>query len=229
MMANAPGPARLDIITENVGENIRRVQARDLGATVIQSIFRLAKQATLHSLDNQAVVRQVEETSHIINDYGQRTDQNVSILFSFGSIFVGGQLLKASRQVYEGAVELGELLKKFGYSEIAIARNVNPQDLFAFVSAVAEAQRASNGRGLEKPSPRIRMRAVGEAALKRGAMVERLDETQAVVRMYSSAIVIMRRFFEQLQRGKYELPQRVKRIAQMLVDLSRGKRRPSSE
>ncbi|MFO0546956.1 MAG: DnaJ domain-containing protein [Polyangiaceae bacterium] len=225
MTAQAPAaaaPARLDIITENAGENVRRVQARDLAASVVQAIFRLVKQATLHSLDNQAVVRQVEDTAKLINDYGQRTDQNVSILFAFGSIFVGGQLLKASRQVYEGAVELGELLKKYGYSELAIARNVSPQDLFAFVAAVADAHRRSNGQNLEKVSARIRVRAVGDAALKRGATVERLDDTQAVVRMYASAIVIMRRFFEQLQKGRYELPQRVKRIAQMLVDLSRG-------
>ena len=213
---------RLDIITENAGENVRRVQARDLAATVMQSIFRLVKQSTLHSIDNQAVVRQVEETTQTINDYGQRTDTNVSVLFAYGSIFVGGQLLKASRQVYEGAIELGEILKKFGFSEIAIAKNVSPQDLFAFVSAIGEAQRAGRAQNLERPSPRIRMRAVAESALKRGATVEHLDENQAVVRAYASAIVIMRRFFEGLKKGRYDLPQRVKRISQSLVDLSSG-------
>ncbi|NUO50933.1 MAG: DnaJ domain-containing protein [Polyangiaceae bacterium] len=213
---------RLDIITQNTGENIRRVQARDLGASVVQAVFRLAKQATLHSLDNQAVVRQVEDAAAVINDYGNRTDQNISILFAFGSIFVGGQLLKANRLTYDGAVELGEILKKFGYSELMIARNVTAQDLFAFVAAIAESQRSGRGQQLEKPSVRIRLRAVAESALKRGAVVERLDERQAVVRMYASAIVIMRRFFEQLQRGRYDLPQRVKRIAQVLVDLSQG-------
>ncbi len=219
MTAQAP---RLDVITENVGENVRRVQARDLGATVVQALFRLVKQSTLHSLDNQAVVRQVEDAAHIINDYGQRTDQNVSLLFAFGSIFVGGSLLKANRQVYEGATELGEILKKYGFSELAIARNVTPQDLFAFVAAMGEAHRSGRSANMEKPSARIRLRAVAESALRRGATVERLDEHQAVIRMYASAIVIMRRFFEQLQKGRYDLPQRVKRIAQMLVDLSKG-------
>src|SRR5690348_15904495 len=32
----------------------------------------------------------------------------------------------------------------------------------------------------------------------------------------------MRRFFEDLRKGKYELPQRVMRVAQRLVDLSMG-------
>jgi curved DNA-binding protein CbpA len=212
----------LDIITENAGEMVRRVQARDLSSTVVQAIFRLVKQSTLHSMDNQAVVRQVEDTAGIVNDYGHRTDQNVSILFAYGSIFVGGQLLKANRQVYEGAIELGEILKRFGYSELAIARNVTAQDLFSMVSAFAEAQRGGRGQVLERPSAKIRMRAVGEAALRRGAVVEKLDDHQAVIRTYASAIVIMRRFFEQLRKGRYDLNQRVKRISQSLVDLSAG-------
>ena len=208
MTAQAP---RLDVITENVGENVRRVQARDLGATVVQALFRLVKQSTLHSLDNQAVVRQVEDAAHIINDYGQRTDQNVSLLFAFGSIFVGGSLLKANRQVYEGATELGEILKKYGFSELAIARNVTPQDLFAFVAAMGEAHRSGRSANMEKPSARIRLRAVAESALRRGATVERLDEHQAVIRMYASAIVIMRRFFEQLQNHALPIDVRVLR------------------
>src|SRR5262249_50928860 len=36
------------------------------------------------------------------------------------------------------------------------------------------------------------------------------------------AVVVMRRFYESLARGEYFLPQRVKRIAQSLVDLSAG-------
>jgi hypothetical protein len=219
MTAQAP---RLDLVTENAAENVRRVQARDLAAPVVQAIFRLVKQSTLHALDNQAVVRQVEEAVQVVSDYGRRTDQDVSLLFAYGSIFVGGQLLKANRLTYEGAIELGELLKRFGYSEMAIARDVSTQDFFAFVSAVGNAQRSGQGQQLEKPSARIRLRAVAESALKRGAVVERLDEKQAIVRTYASAIVIMRRFFEQLRKGRYELPQRVKRIAQSLVDLSQG-------
>src|SRR5262245_64643012 len=96
----------LDILTQNAGETVRRAQARDLAANVVQAVFRVVKLSTLHAIDNQAMVRQVDETVGIIQDFGQRADQNVSILFAHGSIFVGGQLLKANRSVYEGAMEL---------------------------------------------------------------------------------------------------------------------------
>jgi tetratricopeptide (TPR) repeat protein len=213
--------ARLDILTENAGEHVRRAQARELAANVVQAVFRLVKHSTLHAIDNQAVVRQVEETVQIINDYGQRTGQNVSILFAHGSIFVGGQLLKANRGIYEGAMELGEVLQRFGLAELAIARDVGAQDLYQFVTAIGDAQRGQRGQ-LERPSPRVRLRAVSPAALKRGLTVEQLDPTAAIVRTYASAIVIMRRFYEDLLKGHYDLPQRVKRVAQSLVDLSTG-------
>ena len=212
----------LDVITKNAGELVRREHARDLAANVVQALFRLVKHSTLHSIDNQAVVRQVEETVELINDYGQRTGQNISVLFAHGSIFVGGQLLKANRSIYEGAIELGEVLRRCGASELAIAKDVRAPDLFAFTTAVAEVMRSSTPQKLDRPSPRVRLRAVSEAALRRDAVVQRQSADAAIVRTYASAVVIMRRFLEDLKKGRYYLPHRVKRIAQSLVDLSAG-------
>ncbi|MEO5729299.1 MAG: hypothetical protein ABI134_11300, partial [Byssovorax sp.] len=121
MSARQPGPdssaagagegsraqaAGLDVLTQNAGEMARRVHARDLAASIVTALFRLVKLSTLHSLDNQAMKRQIEETVALVNDYGQRTEHNVSILFAHGSVFVGGLLLRANRGIYEGALEL---------------------------------------------------------------------------------------------------------------------------
>ncbi len=91
----------LDVLTQNAGEMARRVHARDLAASIVTALFRLVKLSTLHSLDNQAMKRQIEETVALVNDYGQRTEHNVSILFAHGSVFVGGLLLRANRGIYE--------------------------------------------------------------------------------------------------------------------------------
>jgi len=212
----------VNVITQNVGENIRREQARDLAANVVQAVFRLIKAATLHAIDNQAVVRQVEDTVSVVQDFGHRSGYNASILFTRGSVFVSGQLLKANRSVYEGALELAEILERCGYSEINVSRDVRPNDLATFATAVAEGLRS--GRALpERPAPHIRLRKVGDAVLRRETAIDRVDdETQAIVRTYATAIVIMRRFYDDLRRGRYALRQGVKRIAQRLVDLSAG-------
>ncbi|WP_437757274.1 DnaJ domain-containing protein [Sorangium sp. So ce1389] len=212
---------QVDVITQNVSENIRREQARDLAASVVQALFRLVKLSTLHSIDNQAMVRQVEETVSLIQDFGQRSGHNVSILFTRGSVFVSGQLLKANRAVYEGALELGDILSRCGYSEIGVAKDVRASDLYALASALAEALRSSKPALVDRPAPRVRLRAVDEAVLRREVAIDReVDEAAAIVRTYATAIVIIRRFYDDLRQGRYTLRQGVKRITQRLVDLS---------
>ncbi|WP_437968873.1 DnaJ domain-containing protein [Sorangium sp. So ce260] len=212
---------QVDVISQNVSENIRREQARDLASSVVQALFRLVKLSTLHAIDNQAMVRQVEETVALIQDFGQRSGHNVSVLFNRGSVFVSGQLLKANRAVYEGALELGDVLGRCGYSEIGIAKDVRASDLYALASALAEALRSGKPALADRPAPRVRLRAVDEAVLRREVAVDREgDETSAIVRTYATAIVILRRFYDDLRQGRYALRQGVKRITQRLVDLS---------
>ncbi len=104
--------------------------------------------------------------------------------------------------------------------------SVKSQDFYAFVSAMADALRNPRPPRVERPSPRIRLRGLSASALGREVAVERADSREdpraVIARTYASAIVIMRRFLEAMRKGRYELPQRVKRVAQRLVDLSAG-------
>ncbi|WP_437781860.1 DnaJ domain-containing protein [Sorangium sp. So ce1097] len=211
----------VDVISQNMSENVRREQARDLAASVVQALFRLVKLSTLHAIDNQAMVRQVEETVSLVQDFGQRSGHNVSILFARGSVFVSGQLLKANRAVYEGALELGDILGRCGYSEVGVAKDVRASDLYALASALAEALRSSRPALVDRPAPRVRLRAVDEAVLRREVAIDREgDEAAAIVRTYATTIVLLRRFYDDLRQGRYVLRQGVKRITQRLVDLS---------
>src|SRR5262249_33707412 len=81
---------RLDIVTNDAGELVRREHARELGAGVVVSIYRLAKLAMMHDLGNQAFLRQLEGTTQTIHDYCLRSGGNVNILFAQKAIFVAG-------------------------------------------------------------------------------------------------------------------------------------------
>ena len=109
---------RLDIVTNDAGELVRREHARDLGANVVVSLYRLARLAQLHDLNNQAFVRQLEQTHQTIVDYCLRAGTHVSILFANRAVFVGGQLLKGSREKYDAATELGQIFEWCGGSEL---------------------------------------------------------------------------------------------------------------
>jgi curved DNA-binding protein CbpA len=213
---------RLDVVRDHAAEVARRQHVQDLATNIVQALFRLARQTSMHAMDNQAMLRQLTDTVQAVRDYAQETGSNPSVLFSLGSVFVGGQLLRGNRSTYEGALELAETLRRFDVSEITIAKAATEQDLQAFVMALRDATRGKRGDLPERPSPRVRLRSLSQIAGQRDLSVNAVDPDTAVVRTYSSAIVVMRRFFEQLGKGKYTLPHRIKRVAQRLVDLSRG-------
>ncbi len=210
---------RLDIVTNDAGEGVRREHARDLGAGVVIAIYRLAKLAQVHDLTNQAFVRQLEQTHQIIGDYCLRSGSNVSVLFAHKAVFVAGQLLKGSRFTYDAASELGELFERIGGSELSIQRDLTREELLAFAEQISRVYR---GLSFLSTTAKIRLRAVNDAARLRGLELEVLSEDQRIIRMYASAVVIMRRFYEDLQASRYILPRRIKRIAQSLVDLGGG-------
>ena len=213
---------RLDIVTNDAGELVRREHARDLGASVVLALYRLARLAKMHDLGNQAFVRQLEQTHQVIGEYCQRSGAHVNILFAKKAVFVAGQLLKGARATYDSATELGELMEWCGGSDLFIARDVTQSELLGFAEAISAAMRAEKGRGFRSPTPKIRLRAVGDAARARGLDVERLPVEQRIVRNYATAVVALRRFFDDLSASRYVLPRRIKRIAQNLVDLSAG-------
>jgi hypothetical protein len=213
---------RLDIVTNDAGELVRREHARELGAGVVVAIYRLAKLAQMHEHGNTAVVRQLEQTHQILGEYCLRAGTNVNVLFAHKAIFIAGQLLKGSRGTYESAAEFAEMMAWCGGSELSIARDVTQSELLAFAEAISVAMRGEKGKSFRSPSPKIKLRAVADAALSRGIDVERLPVDQRIVRTYATAVVILRRFYEDLNASKYVLPRRIKRVAQSLVDLSAG-------
>src|SRR5215471_9881593 len=212
---------RLDLVTNDAGELVRREHARDAGASVVIAIYRLAKLAQMHDLSNQAFQRQLEQTTSQVHEYCLRSGSNVNVLFAQKAVFVAGQLLKGNRAVYDQAIELGDILEWCGGQEIVIMRDVTQDEMFAFGEAISAATRTERGR-FRSPTPKIRLRQVNDKARLRGLEIENLPPDQKTIRTYASAVVIMRRFFEDLQASRYVLPRRIKRIAQSLVDLSEG-------
>jgi curved DNA-binding protein CbpA len=214
---------RVDVLSGDAGARVRRAKTRELAGPLVQNLFRLVKLAQLHAIDNQAVRRQLELTAEGLRDYALRSGEGATLFFARGVVFFGGEPLKASRSVYESALELSRVLERCGGAELSFAPDVSLGDLRTFVMAVAATLRDANARYSEFDVPRVRVRAVSDAAALRGLDVESLDPEQRIVRTYSSAIVVLRRFFESLDEGQLVLPKRIKRIAQSLVDLSAGR------
>ena len=198
-------------------------EIRDKGADVILATFRMMKNSLVHSVDNNAVTKTVGESHGILADFAAIVGGNVSITFVENTIFVCGQLLRASRSIYESAQEVGHMLGVVGVSEITFAGNVSVKDLIDFCRVFSVSSRDPQQRGLLL-STKLNHVVVRRVSTELAATNDnkQLPEMERALQTYAVALVVMRQFFESIATGQTVLPHRVKRVAQKLVALAQG-------
>lgn len=205
---------RMDVLPEDSG---RREQTLDAGAETILALHRLARVAQTQAADSPAYARQIDQTHQAITDYCGRAGRFFTVLFTPQATFVGGELLRGPRSTQDAALELASYFQGRSISELAVTRDVTPQDLYELSLLLVPGVQTG-----EFSNPRIRVRAASEAARHRGLVVEHLPIDRRIARTYGEAIVSMRQLYDELLAGLHVLPPRIKRIAQSLVELSSG-------
>jgi HD-GYP domain-containing protein (c-di-GMP phosphodiesterase class II) len=197
-------------------------EIRDKGAEVVMAMFRLAKNSLVHALDNEAMLKTAVDTTRITTDFAVAVGGQVSVTFVDQTIFVCGQLLRASRSVYESAMELGRLLERCGVSEISFTGDVQQSDLLTFAQAFSVSARDPQQRGvlLEAQIPNMEVRKV-DISLQQADEDGDLPDMERILNAYASAMMVMRRYFDKTAQGKTTMPHQVKRIAQRVVSLAR--------
>ena len=208
-----------EIVQDNVRQLARQTKVRELGTSLALQIFRLIRVAQFHALDNMAFIQQLDQTTEAIRAFSDQTSQPLGLLFSRGTVFVAGQLLKASRAEYEVALELGSMLDNLGLSEILISPDVAQDDLRELARIFQPGNQPEVEDGVFRPTPLIRMRRVDSSLLQEE---EELTPEEQILRTYASSVVVMRKVFDNLNAGRYRLPHEAKRLAQKLVSLSEG-------
>jgi hypothetical protein len=196
-------------------------EIRDKGSEVILSLFRMLKNSLVHAIGNKAVQMTVKETHGILSDFASTVGGYVSVTYVDDTIFVCGQLLRASRSIYESAMEVGKLLSQCGVSELSFSGELTEQDLLALCEAFSLAMRDPNQRArvLEAKISNVTVRQV-EASLQSNEEDGDLPQMEVALRAYASALVVLRQFYERMAQGKTVLPHRVKRVAQRMVTLA---------
>jgi hypothetical protein len=197
-------------------------EIRDKGAEVILALFRMLKNSLVHAVDNQAVVITVKETHAIIQDFASVVGGYVSVTFVDDTVFVCGQLLRASRSIYQSAMDVGKLLASCNVSELSCTSDMTEQNLFELCQAFSIAARdpARRNHLLETKLQNIAVRAVDSSLQSKRDEDSNLPPLEQALRAYASGLVVMRQFFGKVAKGKTVLPHRVKRIAQRLVALA---------
>ncbi|MBK8252491.1 MAG: hypothetical protein IPK82_07465 [Polyangiaceae bacterium] len=196
-------------------------QIKNQGAEVVLAVFRLVKIAIVHHIDNDAVTQTIERTHRMIVDFCATVGMNASVTFADDTVFVCGQLLRASRGTYGSALELAQLLEKCSISEVSFEAAVTPDDLkeLALVLSIAIRDPARRTFAVDAPLMHMTLRRKDPVLTKR-ERPSALPLKDRIVRMYASALVVMRQFLMHVASGATVLPQRVKRLGQSIVSLS---------
>ena len=196
-------------------------EIRDKGAEVILAVFRLLKNSLVHAVDNKAVLVTAKETHRILGDFAVTVGGYVSITYVEDMIFVCGQLLRASRSIYEQAMEVGKMLNLCSVTEIGFTGEVTEEDLLKLCEVFSVSVRDPERRGdlLQATLSNIAVRQA-DASLQTGNEDDDLPHMEKALRAYASALVVMRQFFHRLASGRPVMPHRVKRLAQRMVAIS---------
>ncbi len=201
-------------------KNIALEEIHNKGADVVLAFFRLVKNALVHKMDNEAMIKTASQTHQMAVDFAATVGGQVAISFVDQTIFICGQLLRAPRSIYESALEMGTLLERCEVSEISYSVDICEKDLIDFAQAFSVSARDPQQRDtlLQTRVNHMQIRKV-DTTLKRLEDDKDLPDIEKMLRVYASALMVMRRFFDRTAEGRNAVPYHVKRIAQRLVTL----------
>ncbi|MBI5502088.1 MAG: hypothetical protein HY907_17730 [Deltaproteobacteria bacterium] len=193
------------------------VQAR-LPTDLVLAIFRLVRGCGLHADSNSAVIALVDSARQVLGEFCERLGApHASILVADNAAFVNGRQLRARREAYGSAMELGRLMEECGFNELTLRAAASRQDVATFARAFSDAlhgqSRSASLHGATFGG--IRLRKVRSNPF--GAESEDQSPSARTVRSYAAAVVVVRDFLEDLLRGSGILPNRLKRVSQRLV------------
>ena len=216
VVTSSEPPRRPSLAPE--GDEAALSQRAQAPGRLVYATYRLLKACLLHSDANQTVQALVPGVLGAVGEVCAASGIDAAtILFGGEMVLVNRRLLKASRETYALARELGTLLAGCDVNEVAFEQGVRGADVLHFARTIADAHRsraaAKKLAGEHFGGIRLRKVATDDSAVR----LENDSALARLVRTYASSIVILRAFHADLAAGKLALTPRVKRIAQKLT------------
>ena len=200
------------------GERADPAALQELAAGVVHSVYRTVKACQFHAdVANDAVTSLTASAVAAVTEYcaGAATD-TVALSFLGDAIFVNRQILKGSRDTHALAVELRDLLATCEVTELVLARTIDRAAISAFAKLLADVQRDRSlvPRITGGETPGI---TAGKARFAASGATREESPGQRAARTYATSVLTVQGVLADLRAGKFELPRRIKRVAQQVV------------
>jgi hypothetical protein len=191
---------------------------QDLAAGVVHGVYRTVKACQFHAdVTNDAVTSLTAAAAAAVAEYcAGAASETVALSFLGDAIFVNRQILKGSRDTHALAVELRDLLATCEVTELTLARTIDRAAISNLAKLLADVQR---DRSL---APRVTSGELpgvtaGKARFAGTGASREESPGQRAARTYATSVLTVQAVLADLRVGKFELPRRIKRVAQQVV------------
>lgn len=187
---------------------------------IIQAVYRLFRVGTFHSLENDAIDLAIGATLGALRKLDAFESEGITLIFAEDTCIVNGQLLQAPPDVYQSAMDFSDFLSQVHVNSISIGKGVAEADLRAllglFVNADKASEKLQEGGFLTR---HIRLRLVNPNLLL-GLEDDRLSLLERVLLTYALAVLVIRRLFQSIEHGGFDLAGYFKRMARQLATVN---------
>lgn len=191
---------------------------QELAGAVVHGVYRVVKACQFHAdVGNDAVTSLTASATNAVVEYCSRgASETVALSFLGDAIFVNRQILKASRDTHALAAELRDLLATCEVTELTLSRTVDRTGISGFAKMLADAQRdrAIAAQMLTASIPGI---VAGKARFAATGAAREETPGQRAARTYATAVLTVSSVLSDVRLRKFELPRRIKRVAQQMV------------
>jgi hypothetical protein len=194
---------------------------RQLPVSVVLAVYRLVKACQLYDDANQTVRQLVPPVPDAVSSFCRLlgTDR-VRLLFSPEVVMVNRKMLRAPRDTFALALQVGALLETAGVNELVLEQGLSPASAGRLARLLADAQHdaaaAARLREERIPGATVRRAPGPEAELDFDPHESPITRT---VKAYAASVLVLQGCYARLGRGEPVEIRQVKRVAQRLVAL----------
>ena len=186
---------------------------------VIQTLYRIFKLALVHDLQNEALNRVIDQAVTLFRTHTVDSPEGSVVSFHRDTVLIDGQLLRATRVVYENAMELAERLMLAGFNRVRFTHEVTKEEILAGAAEfLSRSLRSSRPPGFKEMSDGFSL-GIADEALQLGADAD-LSVAEIMSQTFAYAATVVSGLIVDVQAGRYLLSRQVKRLCQRLVMLA---------
>ena len=188
---------------------------------VVLQLYRLFKVALIHDLKNDAMVQAIAFSVGTFRDVLTELRDpagTLTVLFTAETVFINGQILKASRGTYEATLELTELLLKTGFNQVFISPGFTERDIHRTLAAFV-AHTKSQETDIQAHSKYFTLQSV-DTTFQIDEADDDFSVDEQLSKTFAYAVVTMRQLTDGIKEGNYRVSRLVKRLVQRLINLA---------